>query len=142
MVMSGSRYRQVFPCPLEPDWITRADDVIVYTSSLFGAEKLYIQSLGIAYRVHGKNRFFGLPQQKTAQMSRNLKIERLFCWACQQRFIPARATILIALDEVTAIPCSMRSRFFVPHPALIALQPLIDFFRILKRLLTMARATQ
>jgi glycosyltransferase involved in cell wall biosynthesis len=135
MIISGSRYRQMFPCPLESDWTTRADDVIVYTSSLFGAEKLYIQSLGIAYRVHGNNSFYGKPQPRTAQMSRNLKLERLFCWAGQHRFIPAHASILIALDEMAAIPGSLRHRFFVPHPVLIALQPVIDFFRILKRLM-------
>jgi hypothetical protein len=42
---------------------------------------------------------------------------------------------LIALDEMAVIPCSLRRRFFLPHPALIALQPLIDFLRILKRLM-------
>lgn len=57
--ISSSLFKKIFPYPFPGDFITRADDVIVYASSIIGAEKVSIPSLMIGYRTHQNNNFLG-----------------------------------------------------------------------------------
>jgi glycosyltransferase involved in cell wall biosynthesis len=52
--------RKILPLPhLEEAWRIRADDVIVFGSSLLGFKKIIYSSVGILYRVHDANNFHG-----------------------------------------------------------------------------------
>jgi len=53
--LSGSLFNKIFPYPHIYDFITRADDVIVYASSVIGAHKTFIRSIGTGWRVHKTN---------------------------------------------------------------------------------------
>ena len=59
MVVTGELYKNIFPYPHESDWITRADDVLVFASSLAGYSKVFIPSVCVCYRTHGENSYFG-----------------------------------------------------------------------------------
>jgi glycosyltransferase involved in cell wall biosynthesis len=50
--VSGVCYKKILPYPFIEDWRSRADDVFVYISSLIGAKKINIPSVGVAYRKH------------------------------------------------------------------------------------------
>ena len=49
--------RKVLPIPYLDDWRVRADDCLVWSSSLVGAKKFYLAQPLIRYRIHAHNSF-------------------------------------------------------------------------------------
>jgi glycosyltransferase involved in cell wall biosynthesis len=47
----------ILPIPYLEDWRVRADDCIVFGSSIIGARKFFINLPLVAYRIHGENAF-------------------------------------------------------------------------------------
>jgi glycosyltransferase involved in cell wall biosynthesis len=47
----------ILPIPYLADWRTRADDCIIFGSSIVGARKFFLNLPLVAYRLHGKNSF-------------------------------------------------------------------------------------
>jgi glycosyltransferase involved in cell wall biosynthesis len=48
---------RLFPLPLHEDWLTRADDCLVFGASLAGARKFRIEADLVGYRMHAKNAY-------------------------------------------------------------------------------------
>ncbi len=69
---------KILPIPYEGDWITRADDILVWGGSLFGARKYYCAEPLVVYRVHDNNNYFGKSFSNYAEYKRNYAINRLF----------------------------------------------------------------
>ena len=69
---------KILPLPLVDDWRVRADDCLVYGSSLAGARKRYLAQPLVRYRVHGENGFFGQKADYTADYRHEMAIHRLF----------------------------------------------------------------
>lgn len=69
---------KILPIPLVEDWRVRADDCLVYGSSLAGARKRYLAKPLVRYRVHGKNGFFGQEADYTAKYRHEMAVHRLF----------------------------------------------------------------
>ncbi len=69
---------KILPLPFPDVWRTRADDCLVFGSSLVGARKYYLAQPLVRYRVHRHNQFCGLPPDKFAIYRRRLAINRLF----------------------------------------------------------------
>jgi len=63
---------------IEEDWITRADDCIVFGSSIVGANKHFLNKTLIKYRVHGDNFHYAKQYSKEYCYKRALSIEKLF----------------------------------------------------------------
>lgn len=53
------KFLEKIPEPMFALWKTRADDVLIYGSSIAGARKLRIAEPTVEYRIHGKNNFHG-----------------------------------------------------------------------------------
>jgi glycosyltransferase involved in cell wall biosynthesis len=102
MMIRGELYKKIFPYPYESDWITRADDVLVYSSSLAGYEKVYIPSLCIAYRVHGENNFMGKVFNRRYQRKRVLKVRKLFLHYFEQFSLKKSPSLFAAIREFRA----------------------------------------
>ncbi len=68
----------ILPVPYLVDWKLRADDCLVFGSSLAGGRKFLLQSPLVRYRVHGGNRFTGRPYDKFDDYRRKLAVNRLF----------------------------------------------------------------
>ncbi len=66
------------PLPLEDDWRLRADDCLVWGSSLAGAHKYYLAEPLVRYRVHGSNGWFGVDHSGDYKFRRKLRKARLF----------------------------------------------------------------
>jgi len=62
--MRRSLAQRILPYPLEANWRTRADDVLVYGASLLGGIKLHVAQTGVGYRVHGQNLWHGKEESK------------------------------------------------------------------------------
>lgn len=124
--LKGALYHKLFPCPFENDWTTRADDVIVFGSSILGTSKLYIESVGIGYRVHGRNNFFSKTTTPVEESWRSLALERLFGWYSAKTMVPQRAPLRNALAELRLIPKCYRKRFFIPGAVRILTKAVLE----------------
>lgn len=114
LAVTGRMFRMLFPFPHESDWITRADDVIVFGVGLLGGAKAYLPSLQMAYRVHGTNSFHGRQYSEGYKLRRLHKLDKLFGWYCQQQCIPLNADEKRVLREYAMIPKPLRRRLQVP----------------------------
>jgi glycosyltransferase involved in cell wall biosynthesis len=135
LIVSGRLFRQLFPFPWEADWITRADDVLVFGASLLGYRKKFLPSLAIAYRTHGNNAFHGKTFSRQEVVARQLRKEKLFGYFCDQCHIRRKARLFEVLDERALISADLHGLFRIPSKIRIVLEPLINLLRILKRLL-------
>lgn len=48
--LSGQLFNKIFPYPHEKDFITRADDALIFASSIIGSKKIFLKSLQVFYR--------------------------------------------------------------------------------------------
>ncbi len=76
--MRTSLFNKILPIPFENDWITRADDCLIWGSSIFGAKKYYCAEPLILYRVHGTNNFYGKELSNTNLYKREISVNKLF----------------------------------------------------------------
>lgn len=76
--MRTNLFNRILPIPFEHDWITRADDCLIWGSSIFGAKKYYCAEPLILYRVHKTNNFYGKEFSNTYLYKREIAINKLF----------------------------------------------------------------
>lgn len=69
---------KILPLDIEMDWKVRADDCLVWGSSLVGAKKYYFGGAEIKYRIHNANNFFGKSFNADYFFRRELAINRMF----------------------------------------------------------------
>lgn len=69
---------KILPLDIELDWKVRADDCLVWGSSLVGAKKYYFGGAEIKYRIHNANNFFGRKFNADYFFKRELAINRMF----------------------------------------------------------------
>lgn len=109
IVLRGSAFNKIFPYHDEPSWITRADDIIVFSASILGLRKKKLPSIAIAYRVHGRNNFHGKEISQSIKMARMLAIDKLFLEMSRRAGISAKASTVAAYYEALFIPYRMLS---------------------------------
>jgi glycosyltransferase involved in cell wall biosynthesis len=76
--MKIALFRDILPIPFERDWITRADDCLVWGASLKMGYKCYLNDPLVNYRVHGSNYYYGRKNSNEQLYIRDLRVERLF----------------------------------------------------------------
>lgn len=135
ITMKGSLCHALLPYPIENDWISRADDILIYGSSIIGAHKLYVESLGIGYRIHSANNFTGRDISLQERADWRLRHERLFTWYSHKTGLPQRALLKNAMHEAALISRPLRIRFAVPSPMVIFLFDFVILASIIKLLL-------
>ncbi|MEI6703857.1 MAG: glycosyltransferase [Deltaproteobacteria bacterium] len=132
--MKGSLFRTLLPYPFEKDWVTRADDVLIYGASITGSHKLYIPSLGIGYRIHGANSFTGRELSPNERADWRVRHERLFKWYSDKSGLPDRPPVKNVLHEVALLPQSIRKRFGIPSQMVLFLYNILLLVPILRLL--------
>lgn len=75
---------RVLPYPMESDWRTRADDVLVLGASLAGARKFHLGEPLVEYRMHGGNNFSGKRDNTAGKLRHGLAVNRLVQWYVDQ----------------------------------------------------------
>ena len=89
---------KILPIPFEGDWITRADDCLVWGSSIFGARKYYYSEPLILYRVHGENNFYGKKFSNDYLYKRETSIIQLFNYLINKAGLDKSIINLISLE--------------------------------------------
>lgn len=69
---------KLLPLPCLDDWRTRADDCLVFGSSLVGARKYDLAAPLVKYRLHGGNAFAASRRDVASEYRRRLALNRLF----------------------------------------------------------------
>ena len=114
--ISGSLFQRIFPYPFENDWKSRADDVIVYASSVIGVHKLYLPSLHIGYRTHPNNSYLNRQISNEEVDQRQRALHQLFDWYGSRFAAQTHPTLFKTLMELFSLSRAQRRRHAVPNP--------------------------
>lgn len=76
--MKRTLAQKILPYPYADEWRSRADDVLIFGSSLVGAHKFSNTEILVRYRVHQENAWYGKSFSATTRLKRELAINRLF----------------------------------------------------------------
>ncbi len=105
------------PIPFVEDWRVRADDCLVWGSSLVGAKKFYMSQPSVMYRIHSHNQYYN---QKSLEVDYNyeykrfLKCNSLFNYITHKNnFSLPLSLTLTSLNEFKTIPCPELNDFIV-----------------------------
>jgi glycosyltransferase involved in cell wall biosynthesis len=115
ITVSGSLFHKIFPYPFESYWKSRADDVIVYASSIICSHKLYLPSIHIGYRTHSNNGYLNRTISADEKRRRQAALNQLFYWYGSRYSIYARPSLSETLLEFFALSKDQRRRHAVPH---------------------------
>jgi len=99
------------PYPMESDWRTRADDVLVYGCDLSGGKKYYLAQPLVHYRIHGHNHFHGKTFTANENYQRRLRLSRLFGWLHNKMAYDEDRLLAYAAHEFTTRPAPTLKRF-------------------------------
>jgi glycosyltransferase involved in cell wall biosynthesis len=87
------------PAHFQDDWRTRADDVLIFGSSIGGARKFYVAEPLVRYRAHGQNSWLNEAVQPPATIfRRELAVLRLLDHHATTHGISRDALMLIKLE--------------------------------------------
>ncbi len=78
--MRAALLRNILPYPFESAWITRADDVLIFATSVLGAGKYHLENHLVDYRLHDSNRFARRELTATQKMQYALRVNQLLTW--------------------------------------------------------------
>mgnify|MGYP000063520765 CR=1 FL=1 len=116
----GALLKRFLPCPLDSDWKVRADDVLVFGSSLAGGRKYFLDQLTVEYRVHQDNHFHNKKNDLSKSYLYLQKRERLLSWLMRHFGMPyTREASQIAI-EFKLSPLKSLSQLFSYFNILIA----------------------
>jgi glycosyltransferase involved in cell wall biosynthesis len=111
--------KKVLPIPYLEDWRVRADDCLVWGTSLVGAKKFYMSKPLIRYRIHQKNNYHN-SKSKVIDVDKSYEYKRY--WKCNSLFNYIIKTnnysspLMLAftcLNELKTIPCPEYNDFSV-----------------------------
>ncbi len=80
--------KKFLPLPFLEEWQTRADECLVYGSSLVGARKYFMPQPLIKYRVHEKNLYCGKSFSWLEKFNRKLAIEQVMQYILKKNNYP------------------------------------------------------
>jgi len=115
ITVSGSLFNKIFPCPFESDWKSRADDVIVYASSIIGSQKLYLPALNIGYRTHLNNSYLNRTISAEEKDQRQAALKQLFHWYGSKFLMQVHPSLYETLSEFFSLNNAQRKRHAVPN---------------------------
>ncbi len=94
-------YEKILPIPLEKDWISRADDCLIYGTSILGVNKYYCSKPLVEYRVHGNNGYYNKILSKNDKYIREITINRLLEYFLKKSRLNRDLVNLVELEYLT-----------------------------------------
>lgn len=95
---------QILPIPFEKDWANRADDCLIWGSSVVGAKKYYFNESLVLYRAHGANTFYGKEFSNVYLYKREISINRLFSFFINKFDLNDKILNFISLEFKSRYP--------------------------------------
>lgn len=111
--LSSILYKKIFPYPHYQYKSFWADNLIIYAASILGAKKVYLSSLGIAWRKHAVN---NSKKQYTPEdiLTRGRAIDEAFDWYCSKYNIPRYPGIFEFFAEYKQLGAYWQKRLDLP----------------------------
>jgi len=104
--VSGKIYKKLLPYPHPEDWRSHADDVFIYISSILGALKVKVPSVGIGYRKHQNNDHISKANSyhsNEERLARSVRLSRVFDFYCKKYNISRQASFTEILPEYNSL---------------------------------------
>jgi glycosyltransferase involved in cell wall biosynthesis len=116
LALTGRLYLELLPYPFEKDWVTRADDVLIWGAGLKGSSKSHLLNLQVGYRIHPRNAFARKEFPEAYHIKREIKVDRLFNYYCDRFMITRHPRDLerMARREVYCVPATLWKRYNLP----------------------------
>jgi glycosyltransferase involved in cell wall biosynthesis len=134
----GHLLKRILPYPFAHEWKVRADDCLVYGSSIAGARKGFVDADTVLYRVHENNNFFNKPRNRPDQIATySLAVERYMEWLCARESLPRIPPSYLVLLELqnagqwqrfNACPIRPMSALVTPWPLYKRLQVFLSMW--------------
>ena len=109
--------QKILPIPYVEDWRVRADDSLIWGSSVVGAKKFYMSCSSVLYRIHKNNNFYN---DKSLDINTSFEYQRLFKRSTLLNYISQKNSINIplflaytSLQELKTIPCPTKKDFSI-----------------------------
>ena len=109
--------QKILPIPYVEDWRVRADDSLIWGSSVVGAKKFYMSCSSVLYRIHKNNNFYN---DKSLDINTSFEYQRLFKRSTLLNYISQKNSINIplflaytSLQELKTIPCPSKKDFSI-----------------------------
>jgi len=113
--LSSELFKKIFPYPHYRDRSFWADNLIIYASSILGAKKVHIPSLGVGWRDHASND--GKRPYSAEDVSvKEHAINQAFEWFCSNYGIPRYPGFFEYLDEYQNLGAYWQKRLDFPSP--------------------------
>ena len=112
--LSSELFKKIFPYPYYQDRSFWADNLIIYASSILGAKKVYVPSLGIGWRNHASNdskRHYSIEDVLIKEHA----INQAFEWYCSNFNIPRYPRILEFYIEYKSLGDYWQKRLDLPN---------------------------
>ena len=109
--------QKVLPIPYTEDYRVRADDCLIWGSSVVGAKKFYMSRPSVMYRIHKNNNFYN---DKSLDINTSFEYKRLFKRSTLLNYISQKNSISLplfltytSLQELKTIPCPTKKDFSI-----------------------------
>ncbi|MEL7241323.1 MAG: glycosyltransferase family 2 protein [Cyanobacteria bacterium J06573_2] len=109
--------QKVLPIPYTEDYRVRADDCLIWGSSVVGAKKFYMSRSSVMYRIHKNNNFYN---DKSLDINTSFEYKRLFKRSIILNYITQKNCISLplflaytSLQELKTIPCPTKKDFSI-----------------------------
>ncbi len=112
--LSSELYKKIFPYPHYQVRSFWADNLLIYASSILGAKKVHIPSLGIGWRSHASNDSKRRYSDEDV-LNKEGAIEQAFEWYCSNYDIPRYPRILEFLPEYQNLGAYWQKRLGLPN---------------------------
>jgi glycosyltransferase involved in cell wall biosynthesis len=113
--LSSELFKKILPYPYPDDFKTRADDAIIFASSLVGAQKLALLSVQIGYRMHQDNNFSGKKISESQAKKHDDAINRLFNYYCYNFQLDENPSVKEFFSELNLLNKSQKNALRLPN---------------------------
>jgi glycosyltransferase involved in cell wall biosynthesis len=113
--ISSALFKKIFPYPYPEDFVTRADDAIIFASSLIGAQKLALLSIQIGYRTHQNNNFYGKKISEAESKKHDAAIDKLFKHYCSIFLLDEHPSVKEFFSEISLLNKGQKSDLKLPN---------------------------
>jgi glycosyltransferase involved in cell wall biosynthesis len=113
--LSSTLFKKILPYPYPEDFKTRADDAIIFASSLVGAQKLALPSIQIGYRIHQNNNFSGTNISESQSKKHDIAINRLFKYYCYTFMLDENPSVKEFFSEIILLNEVQRNDLRLPN---------------------------
>lgn len=112
--LSDKVFRKIFPYPYYQDKIFWVDDLLIFSSSIFGASKSHLASLGVGWRSHSNNVTKKHHSPKDVE-TRKRSIENIFDWYCSKYDIARYPGVFEFFQEYELLGAYWKKRLDLPN---------------------------